>query len=65
MKRFNFDKMPKMAQGYGVHTKDKKSAWTKAYQIAKKNGYYGKLQFRDNEKCPIEHNGYKCYECYK
>ena len=64
MKRFNFDKTPKMAQGFGVHAKNKRSAWIKAYSLAKKNGYYGQLQFRDNKKCPAVESSFKCNECH-
>ncbi len=52
MKRYNFDKIPVMASGFGVHAKTLKQAWNKAYRLAKHHGYFGGLQFRDNVKYP-------------
>ena len=52
MKRYNFDKIPRMAMGFGVHAQSIKQAWAKAYILAKFHGYHGKLQFRD--KCGID-----------
>lgn len=63
MKRYNFDKIPTMASGLGVHAETKKQAWGKVYRLAKTLGYEEKLKFRDNVKCP-EGGHYKCGECY-
>ena len=67
MRRYNFDTIPCMAAGYGVHAESKKSAWSKAYNLARKNGYMGKLTFRDMMKCPklnYNHRGYECAVCH-
>ena len=66
MKRYNFDKIPAMASGFGVHATTMKQAWVKAYNLAKHNGYKRKLLFRDNIKCPKYKNshGYECNICH-
>ena len=63
MIRYNFDKIPAMASGFGVHAKTRISAWNKAYRLAKAEGYNGKLQFRDNVKCPKYQNHRGYYGC--
>lgn len=66
MKRYNFDKIPVMAMGVGIHAETLKQAWGKVYRLAKNNGYAGKLLFRDNLKCPKyrSNRGYGCDECH-
>ena len=65
MKRYQVETKPRMAAGYGVHAESKKSAWSKAYNLARKNGYMGKLTFRDMMKCPKYNSrgGYGCDIC--
>ena len=65
MKRYNFDTIPQMASGYGVHAESIKSAWGKAYSLAKQHRYVGKLTFRDMMKCPKRNSrgGYGCDIC--
>jgi len=55
LKRYNFDKIPKGASGFCVHEESMEDAKTEADKLAKENGYYGMLQFRDYEKCPVGH----------
>jgi len=61
--RYNFDKVPRMASGIGVHATSIASAWSKAYALAKKAGYTGKLVFRDNMKCPGRNDNDQCCQC--
>ena len=63
MKRFNFDTSPVTAGGFGVHASTKSQAWRRVYLLAKDSGYYGKLQFRDNDKCPKRNTLDKNLEC--
>ena len=60
--RYNFDKIPAMASGFGVHTRTIKQAWAKAYRLAQSYGYKGKLQFRDNMKCSS--GSHRCDICH-
>lgn len=62
MKRYNFDTIPILASGFGVHANSMKSAWSKVYSLAKLYDYKGKLQFRDYMKCP-KLNYSRRYEC--
>ena len=62
--RYNFDKVPAMAMGFGVHADTKKQAWTKAYILAKENRYDGELEFRDNMKCGKATGCHACNICH-
>jgi hypothetical protein len=63
MKRYNFDEVPAMASGFSVHAETMQSAIGQAKTLAKKLGYFGKLVFRDNEKCIKSHYD-RCKYCY-
>jgi len=68
MIRYNFDKVPSMASGFGVHAETIKQAWSMAYRLAKSHGWAGKLQFRNNSPCPANpdgrNRGYECRICH-
>jgi hypothetical protein len=72
MKRWNFDRVPVTASGYGVHAENIDEARVAACRLAQSRTwesepYMGELAFRDNEKCSKRNKwdkGLECEICY-